>query len=500
MSSNQTHRRIAAQKPSARRLTATLVIAIAGGLGAVLPAGFTEAQLSAKVEAHEPYQIVITDERAMVRCGPGAAYYPVVEALPVGSVLTTDGETSSGWLRVRYPKNATALVSDDSVDVRTDTQTAVLSRPAALSAFNVSTGARGSWSKLLAEPLAAGTELVIVREAFNDLTGELVGYEVEPPEEARAFIRTSFTRRATSADIANAPSGTPASTIQQAAPQASQPVTPAADPVDAPTDVVTDLTPPADQTPAGRVEDAAPNREISATPATADGALTPSGVQAVRPNARPRVGAAPADQNQQPSEARPAGGETAAPEPEAAAPMTLRNLDDLESAFEAVQAQPLSEAEFDQLLAEVERMIEAEPADSGLRPVIESRRDVLVIRKRVQDAWRANAEAAQVAQTTADEITSEIRRLQVERSYSAIGRLLPSAVYDGKRLPRMYRVQSVDTTEAPRTLGYIRPDPKLGLESKLNPTVGVVGTPRLDPRLNLLIIEPIKIDVIGAGG
>ena len=33
----------------------------------------------------------------------------------------------------------------------------------------------------------------------------------------------------------------------------------------------------------------------------------------------------------------------------------------------------------------------------------------------------------------------------------------------------------------------------------LGETIGVVGTPNLDPRLNLMIIDPLKIDLIQAG-
>lgn len=478
-------------RPALPRTAAALILAIAGGLVSVLPTGSAVAQLSAAVEPFEAYKIVTTDERAMVRCGPGAAYYPVAEALPVGFVLTADGETASGWLRVRYPTDSTALVSADSVELRSGNETAVLLRPAPLSAFNVSTGARGSWSKLLAEPLPAGTELTVVREAFNDLTGELVGYEVEPPEEARAFIRGSFTRRATSADLENAPSlaaGAPSAGGEAQAPASTETLAEAGeeDEADAPAQPPAPTGGQGRSTAAPSVASTETSRPVAARPVTQP--LRPAGQPAAQPATEPVA-------------EQPAGDMPAADASEVAAPpLTIRSLEDLEAAFAAVQAQPLADAEFDQLVAEVERMLEAEGPASPLRPAIESRLGVLKIRQRVQEAWRANEQAAREAESTASELSSEIRRLEIERSYSAIGRLLPSAVYDGQRLPRMFRVQSVDTTEAPRTLGYIRPDPRLGLETMLNQTVGVVGTPRLDPRLNLLIIEPVKIDVIGASG
>ncbi|MEM8757638.1 MAG: hypothetical protein AAGF47_07630 [Planctomycetota bacterium] len=455
-----------------------IVLAVTAGA-----ATSVEAQLATAVEPAEAYKIVTTDARSLVRCGPGAAYYPVAESLTVGSVLTVDGRTSGGWLRVRYPERAAALVDSESVNYASDRGVATLTRPSSLSALNAATGARGSWSKLLDEPLPAGTELRVIAEAINEQTGERVGYQVEPPPSARAYVRESFTRRATSADLEMRPDAEAPADAPAADATAAVPVAPAAG-------------------------DAAPAHEADATPG---GGATPSRQQAMEDSLEPAV-AEPGDVLAlQPAEASEPTIENADSNPETApvaeiggtgdqTEARIETIEDLESAFSAVQSQPLAEAEFDQLLAEVDRMLDAEPAGSGLRPAIESRRDVLMIRKRVQDAWRENVEVARRAADAAGDINNQIRRLQVDRSYSAIGRLLPSAVYDGTRLPRMYRIQSIDTTEAPRTLGYLRPDPKLGLETMLNQTVGVVGSPRLDPRLNLLVIEPIEIDLIGVTG
>ncbi|MEM1071509.1 MAG: hypothetical protein AAGH71_01620 [Planctomycetota bacterium] len=486
---------ITPKTPSRNRPSGTLAavcLAAAAGFAAPLTVSSANAQLSAQVEpASEPYKIVITDQRALVRCGPGAAYYPVADSLPNGFILTADGSTSTGWLRVDYPATASALVDDESVSlpdgpIRAGETVATLNRPASLSAFNASTGARGSWSKLLAEPLPAGTKLTVLTEAVNDLTGERVGYEVAAPSEARAFIREGFTRRATSADIAAAAQRAQAQVGQNEA-EITQTVQadPSSDPL---TEIATEQA-------------TEPEDRLAQTEPEADAAV-PAAV--VTPSVTPEPSLADAitgSESESASLSSAAGSEAAAgPDDEGEAPTRIETLEDLETAFAAVQAQPIAEAEFDQLIIEVNRMLDELPEDDGLRPAVESRLSVLMIRQRVQEAWRENLEVQLAAENAAGDLDDELRRLEIERSYSAIGRLLPSAVYDGQRLPRMFRIQSVDTTEAPRTLGYLKPTPELGLETMLNQTVGVVGTPRLDPRLNLLIIEPVKIDVIGAGG
>lgn len=446
---------------TSRRIVAGVVFGIAG-LCAVT-AGAASGQLSAQIERVDPYKVVVLNEQAMVRCGPGAAYYPVGAALLPGTILTADGETAEGWLRVRYPADGAAFVRAEHVDLRSDTQTAVLTRDDALVAFNAATGARGSWSKLLAEPLPSGTELTVVAEAMNDLTGQLVGYRVEPPDGARGFIRTGDTRRATSADLEAAPA-------ESSAPHPMTRESPITSPVPSPSSSEPDTAEPDAETPTADPVGSETNEVVpTQTPPS-----QPSAAPPVRPKEPPTAAGT--------GEGRP-----------------IRTFEELEEAFAAVQAQPMEEAEFDQLLSEVDRMIAATPVtaeNTGLLSGLESRRSVLQIRKRVQQVYRDNLAASRQADDTAQQISDRVQQIKIAQGFSAVGRLLPSAVYDGRRLPRLYRVQSIDRTEAPRTLGYLRADPAFDLESKLNQTVGVVGALRDDPRLNVQIIEPIRVDLI----
>ncbi|MEO1716683.1 MAG: SH3 domain-containing protein [Planctomycetota bacterium] len=462
---------------TSQRIWTVFVLAV---VSLVAPAGVSTAQLSTQVEKLESYKAVVAGDRAIVRCGPGAAYYPISGELKQGVILTVDGQTSSGWLRVGYPETSTALVRADHVDVQTDTQTAVLNRDSSLAAFNASTGARGSWSKLLAEPLPAGTRLRVIAEAVNELTGELAGYEVEAPDAARGFIRADVLRRATSADLEAAEglstggteTGRRTETIEAeevASPAQEtsadtwpdgEPTTPVAD-IDEPAATVAEVD-------TGRTE------PVDDQPASGQGTETTTPAET------------PAD--------------TPANTP---APRVIQSLDDLNEAFDEVQAQDIAEAEFDQLLSEVGRMIEATPADDtnrGLIAALESRQTVLRLRQRIQQVYRENQVAANAADAIAMQTEREVQRIKQDLGFTAVGRLLPSAVYDGDRLPRMFRIQALDTTEAPRTLGYLRPDPAFSYETKLNQTVGVVGAIRNDARMNLQVIEPIRVELVDVGG
>lgn len=73
---------------------------------------------------------------------------------------------------------------------------------------------------------------------------------------------------------------------------------------------------------------------------------------------------------------------------------------------------------------------------------------------------------------------------------------MPSALYTGDRLPLMYRIESVGGPAASRTLGYIRPSDRDDLQTKLGELVGVVGDVRIDRALNLMLVRPVRIDVL----
>ena len=81
-------------------------------------------------------------------------------------------------------------------------------------------------------------------------------------------------------------------------------------------------------------------------------------------------------------------------------------------------------------------------------------------------------------------------------AYAFVGRLTVSTVYNGQRLPRLFRLQAVDSG---RTLAYITPDPELDLESKLGSVVGVVvRQSRQDATLGLPLIDARRIDQMAA--
>jgi hypothetical protein len=68
-------------------------------------------------------------------------------------------------------------------------------------------------------------------------------------------------------------------------------------------------------------------------------------------------------------------------------------------------------------------------------------------------------------------------------------------VYDGTRLPKLYRIVSPEPGSA-RTVGYLKPDPSLDLDGKIGRIIGVVGESRLDEALKATMITPMRVDIV----
>ena len=76
-------------------------------------------------------------------------------------------------------------------------------------------------------------------------------------------------------------------------------------------------------------------------------------------------------------------------------------------------------------------------------------------------------------------------------AYLAVGRLASSGVYDGDRLPLLYRVTDPDTD---RTIAYVRPEEGVDLTLHLGQQVGVVGQTGFDSELQLAVINVHRVD------
>ena len=463
-------------------MSASVALRLAFG-GAVV-VGLVPSVAFAQVEAVAPYSVVTTANDAQLRCGDSGTYY-VVASLKSGTVLTVDGQ-SSGFLRVAYPAGSRALVPADEGNPDPTGKVFKLSKPSRLKAANAAI-ARNSWNALLAADLNPGTELALLDTIKND-DGKATYYAVTPPADARAFISASLVRKATPEEIA-----------ATAAPTTPAPTTPA------PTTPKITIAPAPGSGPANTVQlTPSPAPQPNPTPAPTDSTSKPA-----MPGVGGKIGEPPVPPSPvEPSTVivpstpapTPAAPPTDAPAPAPAKiePPKPSQSEVLIKLFERVQKQPLAEAELEGAISQFESYIGTlgnSDADRRLARGMGRYVDALKLRAEIRDAQRANALADKELAARQAETNAKLTELQKQRYYSVIGRLMSSTIYDGVRQPLMFRIVSPEPGFM-RTLGYIVPDKRFDLTSKIGLVVGIDGDSKRDEALKANVITPRHIDIV----
>lgn len=433
-------------------------------LAAALAVALAPVMAMAQVENVTPFYVVVERDGTPLQCRIGSASYPV-KTLSASQVLKVDGQSTSMY-RVEYVAGMNAFVKIDEVSLEDGGKTAKLTKPSRLMAANSEGGV--SWWYLLDKELDAG-QTFGVQKTVKGPDGKDAGYLVPAPAGSRAYIRRDAVRAATQAEVDTFLGKKTEETPAPAAPETKPVVTPPAEPP-------------------------------AVLPATGPGVTTIPVKPAPAPETAPSE---PAKPEVAPVEA-PKPEATTPPEttptPPAAAPGKLKAIDaeTLGSIYGEALRTPLEQVELDAVIAEFQRTIESLTAVEGterLRRQLESRVQVLKMRALLQASLRETSASSGTLKAQVDQTKSELDRLEKQRQYTVVGRLVASSVYDGRRLPLMYRVLSPEPTST-RTLAYVAPDGKLDLSEKVGKIVGVRGDSRLDESLRVNIVAPTSVDVL----
>lgn len=400
---------------------------------------------SAQVQNVQPYYAFVTQADTNLRCGPSQNFYSV-QTLTTGAILVVDGE-SQGWNRVLYPVGSEAFV--DAKDAKLDDKKVVLTKASQLRAVNQTQGFGWSWKMLTESPLAETTSLTHVDSVKE---GEIVvGYKVVAPTEARGFVPSNRLRHATQAEV-----------DQYWAAGKALPQLPDVKIATAETAPKTTTNPTPTTTPDGKT--ASTTQVVGAKTATtgANGVVV-----------------ADAETN------------------------TITNLSDptadqLEATFQKVWREPITSSEVDELIGQYEVALGKVDANQPRRKAaIEQRITALKVRRDYRDSLRKADQGTQTVAQAEQQAQQQLDLAAAARVYNIVGSLQPSTVYNGERLPLMYRIVSVGGT-SPRTLGYIRKTSDLDLDRYLGQIVGVVGENQLDRSLMLNLINAVRVDPLRA--
>jgi hypothetical protein len=533
--------------PTNAPTTTTIALAAIAGLvlSLPLPAGLptltshAAAQASPQPSQAEPYVVVVTAESGVpLRAGDSTLFYPVA-SVKAGDMLLVDGE-ASGWLRVAYPQGLEVFVKAEDASEPDAANTTRLNKPSRLLAPNLNAGARASFMQALSADLPSGTNLKVTRIIRSE-SNAVTHYAVAAPSEARAFISREAVRRATAdeqaqfqarqvvisqgpataagAEPAPAPSTTAAGAAGPAsdggvreitgasAPAATTSTTTTATTTDPTTRVTTIQTVTTTTTPAA-----------ASTPSSTPSALGVIGSASQQATEIPmtvpvagqgqgvvtQVPAEPAGQpaSEQPASSQPAGtvSVTSTVTTTTTAPTLTftQSIDQLAATFNRVSKQPIMTAELEPAIAHFEAFkttLSGSERDRRIAAALQSYIDALRLRMDLRESMKTAQANAQSGQLIGTPLGQRVVELERQRVYNVIGRLVRSTVYDGNRVPLLYRVMSPEPGSA-RTLGYLLPDEKFDLPNKLEQVVGIIGELRPDASLRTNLITPRRVDVV----
>ena len=177
-------------------------------------------------------------------------------------------------------------------------------------------------------------------------------------------------------------------------------------------------------------------------------------------------------------------------------PMATITLKQAEAAWEAIKNEDPDESEIEDLQLIYMAIATRDTSDETTKRIAELRIRQLELQRQVKERLR-RLESVK-SRNTADKTRMNNAQVLIEArsAYDAVGRLNASRIYDGKRLPQLYRLQA---PAGGRTIGYIRPSESLDMIPMLGRLVGIVGSKDYDAGYRLLIITPKRLDILPSG-
>lgn len=408
-----------------------------------------------------PFEGQVVEDQVPIRAG-GAPQFYVVGQLQKGQKVQVE-EIVFGWYKIIPPPDVASVIAKDHVQVQPDGKTALVSvEVAPVFAANIEStqDPNRHWRRQL--NLARGQKVEIIGE-------DGTFWKIKPPAGAFVYVAPGAIRRVeTPVPTATTPQPTPQ---PSAALPPSQPTTgPAPSITPSPTTSTPPPTPPAPST-----AETAPAAQPTPTP-------SPSAAPTVTPPPSPTP----------PTPVQP---------PQPAVRQAAKLFAEAEAAFKEAQSLPVEEQPLDHLL--------------GLYRALQTRSDLLpselrIVVARIAQLQRNAQIAAELRQIQGlrQEIQERERMLQEQalrqaqenlalpdraKHYDAIGMLQASAIYDGTRLPRLFRLVDPATQ---RTIAYVNPSPMLDPRIYLGQVVGLIGQRRYDQALQLALFEVREIDIL----
>ncbi|MDZ4755538.1 MAG: hypothetical protein SGJ11_13705 [Phycisphaerae bacterium] len=415
-----------------------------------------------------PFWAAVRGDNVMIRSGPSVQSHYVMGRLQAGQnvkVLSVD----HGWAKIAAVgpvfQNVTGFVKQDDAVVYDKASKKLAVRSASkLFATNVDAESdpAKSWRQLL--DLAQGDSLTVTEERTS---GSDTYYAVRLPTKSEVWVNNQFLAPLTQeeadaieASLRGGPAVPPPMVVTPTTPPATNP--PA-------------IAPPPSTDPATGAAPTPPQQPAAADEPEVDSAADEASRLAAERQAERDAAAEAAQQRRLATEAQ------------------LATYADLEGKWTRVRNEPQESAELDALRGRYLALSEDPTTPSSTRALATSRAQQIAMRIEVQQHLLDLAAMRAKKNERREGVAQLDIALWNRKDYDAVGRLNASTVYDGDRLPLLYKLADPTTGH---TLSYVLPGPTTKPSEALGLIVGIKGLRRYDETLRVNVISPEVIVVL----
>ncbi len=468
---------------------------------AVISAVCTSASADDGPSRESPKHYYILEDDTPVRSNASSRAY-VFGTIDRGDIVRVIDERD-GWLRVAivgpafddffgYMKYRRGQEGRYEIDRNAGTLTTLGIASIVAPNLDADNNPNQSWKAILRVPAETELEWFDTRETDRELV-----QLVRLPEDAEGWLNPRHVRSASRSEVAQweelradpdrrqEPAVDPEQADEPATDEAEEPDE---EPRDDPEDEPGEETPSEEPDGAERSEEADESDARSEEDARRDEESSEDPDEQTDPEADPDA-ADPDDPVTEPSGEEPAEDEPADEEDE----QPELTLDDVERILENVRGDEVESAELRELQRLYREVADQHDEGSSRRRFAEARIEQLELRIEAQDRRREVLELRRRAERDREDAEARRRALDARADYNIVGYLNTSSIYDGRDLPRLFRVQD---PESSRTLAYIQPDEEFDLVGMLGQMVGIVGNREYDGSLRLHLVEPRRIEVL----
>ena len=437
----------------------------------VLPVFSVHALAQAPAAApSKAYTGTVTADNVYIRCGPSASSAYPFGKLAMGDILEVVDE-GFGWATVRTNGPAFRniygyVLANDKVVLSPDGQTLTVNAETDVRAPNIGADGNPDSSFKAIGKASIGSMLKVVATMNGER--EKV-YKIAVPANCVGYVNLNFVRRSSAGEaakmaqsVANAPAAaTGAGTIAVIEEKTSQ---------------TTEVIPATATTPEKIITDATKTETVVTETVVANPKVEVA-KPAVKTTEVVVVAPGPVVQSAQAS----------------ASEKRRKSFNDLEVIWITVKAEPLASSEVGVLKDRYMILMNDSDCEIEIKNVVETRVKQLIVQIEAQQRIRQLKEM----RATLDADTEQVRvlkfALEARSDYTVVGILNASSIYDGKRLPLLYRL--VDPAVG-QTVAYVTTKNPAQLATMLGTLVGIRGEKRYDEALRVSVIDPTAIEIL----